>query len=93
VDQSRGARVILGLRSSDPSKPIEVDNRKPRIANSWGFLFARSRPSDHLVMAEVASYLLALKTLLLFIGMVVHSRITQRKGLEAIQGIYKLVRP
>jgi hypothetical protein len=44
-------------------------------------------------MAEVASYLLAMKTLLLFIGMVVHSRITQRKGLEAIQGIYKLVRP
>jgi hypothetical protein len=47
---------------------------------------------DHLVKAEVASYLLPVKTLLLFIGTVLRSRIIQRKGLEAIPAIYKLIR-
>jgi hypothetical protein len=45
-----------------------------------------------LVIAEFASYLLAMKTLLLFTGTVLRSRIIQRKRLEAIPAIYKLVR-
>jgi hypothetical protein len=80
----------VSLQSHDPSKPIEVDNRKPRIANCEGF-FARSRPPYHRVMAEVASYLLAMETLLLLIGTVLRSRIIQRKGLEGTPAIYKLV--
>ena len=44
-----------------------------------------------LVVAEFASYLLAMKTLLLFIGTVLRSRIIQRKGRGAIPAIYKLV--
>jgi hypothetical protein len=43
-------------------------------------------------MAEFASYLSAMKTLLLFIGTVLRSRIIQRKGLRALPAIYKLIR-
>ena len=45
-----------------------------------------------LAIAEFASYLSAMKTLLLFIGTVLRSRIIQRRGLGAIPAIYKLVR-
>jgi hypothetical protein len=43
-------------------------------------------------MAEFASYLSAMKTLLLFIGVVLRSRIIQRERLGAIPAICKLVR-
>ncbi len=42
-------------------------------------------------MAEFATYLSGMKTLLLFIGTVLRSRIIQRKGLGAIPAIYKLI--
>lgn len=44
-----------------------------------------------MVIAEPGSYLSAMKTLLLFIGTVLRSRIIQRKGLRSIPAIYKLV--
>ena len=44
-----------------------------------------------LVIAEFASYLSPMKTLLLFIGTVLRSRIIQRKGFGAIPAIYKLI--
>jgi hypothetical protein len=44
------------------------------------------------VIAEFATYLSAMKTLLLFIGTVRRSGIIQRKGLRAIPAIYELVR-
>jgi hypothetical protein len=51
------------------------------------------RPQDLgcLVIAEFASYLWAMKTLLLFIGTVLRSRILQRKGLGAVPAVYKLI--
>jgi len=43
-------------------------------------------------MAEIASYISVMKTLLLFIGTVLRSRIIQRKKLGAIPAIYQLIR-
>jgi len=43
-------------------------------------------------MAEIASYIFLMKTLLLFIGTVLRSRIIQRKKLGAIPAIYRLIR-
>jgi hypothetical protein len=43
-------------------------------------------------MAEIASYIPFMKTLLLFIGTVLRSRIIQRKKLGALPAIYKLIR-
>jgi hypothetical protein len=43
-------------------------------------------------MAEIASYISFMKTLLLFIGTVLRSRIIQRKKLGAIPAICKLIR-
>ncbi len=55
-------------------------------------LDANAKACVCLVIAEVASYLSGMQTLLLLIGTVLRSRIIQRKGLGAIPAICMLVR-